>query len=114
MCGEAQDSKLHRFWCGRGAALLDESDCIAATTSVEIEERVGLGCAAATQLSEYEPRGKRVFPYESVSLVAGTCAPTEIACEALGSRSMVGAGLASGRRRASLFPVRESRRSGSP
>src|SRR6266545_41314 len=100
---QVEEQLSHRF-------VVDEDGDHGAAT----DERAGLGCAAATQLSEYEPRGKRVFPYESVSLVAGTCAPTEIACEALGSRSMVGAGLASGRRRASLFPVRESRRSGSP
>jgi hypothetical protein len=48
---------------------LHESDGIPTTTSVELEERVGLRRAVAAQFSEDQPGGKPRFPHQAVSLL---------------------------------------------
>ena len=112
-CGEAQDATLRRSWRRPGMNFLHESDGIATTTSVELEERVGLRRAVAAQFSEDQAWCRPVFPEQPVSLAPSARASTHIACQPVGT-SVPGAVLPSGANRTNRFLRRESRRSGSP
>jgi hypothetical protein len=73
----------------RGADLLHESDRIATTASVELEERVGGRGAIAAQFRENQPGGRVTLPDEPVSLVSSSRTPAQIAREADGRWPMV-------------------------
>jgi hypothetical protein len=58
---------------------LHQRDCLAPAASVQLEEGVGPGRTAATQVGENEFSLKRTFPDESVPLLPPKGAPAEIA-----------------------------------
>jgi hypothetical protein len=58
---------------------LHQRDCLAPPTSVQLEEGVGAGRTAATQVGENEFSLKRTFPDESVPLLPPKRASAEIA-----------------------------------
>jgi len=91
---------------------LHQSDEIAAMTSVQLEERVGLRSTAATQLCENQPSGERALPDEPVSLIPGAGAPAKIAHGRGRSLSTFGAGLSPGSSRDNLFDASHFNRGG--